>query len=315
MRYYQIIITNPNTGQEIKRWSTLNSDGSNNLSAQQIELDFTVYTLADEIGASFLKIYGIPITEIGSAFNLNNMNIQILVGMSAGLPLSNPAQRGLVVQGVIQQAYGNWQGTDQNLNIQIIPGWGTLTNQKNLSFNWLKGTMLSDAIKQTLLTAYPNYTITININQNLVLPGTEPGFFQTVPQFARYIRQVSKYANKDDTYQGVSILIGNNTFTVYDGTSKSNPKNISFNDLIGQPIWQSLNQIQFRTVMRADIQVGDYVNMPKSIATNTPQGFSQFRDASVFQGEFQIDSVRHVGNSRGMTGNDWVTVFNAHGGI
>jgi len=313
MRFYDIIITNPNNNNTvIQEWTTLNIDGSNNLSSQSVEFDITVFTTAEEIGAAFIKIHGIPITEIGAAFNLNKMNIQVFAGMSKGLPLSNPDQRGLILQGVIQQAFGNWEGTDMNLNLQIIPGWGTVNDQKNLIVNWAKGSPLTDAIRNTLSVAYPNYTINININPNLVLANSEYGFYQTVPQFARYINQVSKYSNQSADYGGVKILIGNNTFTVYDGFSKSTPKEVSFNDLIGQPVWQSLNQIQFRTIMRADILVGEYVNMPKTIATNTAQSFSQFRDSSVFQGEFQIDAVRHLGNYRGTTGQDWITIFNAH---
>lgn len=313
MRYYEIIITNPNNNNTVvQKWSTLNADGSNNLSSQSIEFDIPVYTTAEEIGSTFIKIHGVPITEIGQAFNLNNMNLQFFAGMSAGLPLANPNQSGLIIQGVVQQAFGNWEGIDMNITLQVISGWGTSANAKNLIFNWIKGSSLTEAIRNTLSIPYPTYQININVNPNLALSNTEYAFYQTVPQFARYLNQVSKYSNQDSKYQGIKILMGNNTFTVYDGSSKSIPKELSFNDLIGQPIWQSLNQIQFRTVLRADINVGDYVNLPKGIATNTPQSFSRSRDNSVFQGEFQIDSVRHLGNYRGMTGQDWITVFTAH---
>jgi hypothetical protein len=42
--------------------------------------------------------------------------IQVFGGMSKGLPLANAVQSGLLMDGTIQQAWGNWQGTEQNIN-------------------------------------------------------------------------------------------------------------------------------------------------------------------------------------------------------
>lgn len=313
MRYYKIIISKPDTGKTIYEISTQNSDGSNNIGAQLIELDFPIYTLDAPIGAAFLKIWGISIQDITSAFNLNGMNIQVFLGMNLGLPLSNPKQQGLVLQGTIFQAYGNWQGTEQNLNFQIMPPFGTSVSPKNFSFNWIKGTVLANAIKTTLSTALPAYKININISNNLILTSTEPGFYQSLTQFAKYIKIVSQNIMKNDlTYQGVRMVIGGNFINIFDGSSKTTPIDISFFDLIGQPIINSLAQIQFRTIMRADINVSDYVKMPTSIATITENSFSNVKNQSVLQGIFQIDSVRHVGNSRGTSGSDWISIFDAH---
>lgn len=313
MRYYLIIITNPSTGKEIIRWSSQSAfDGSNNLSSQQIDFDITVYALADQIGASMIKVSGVSIQQVGSAFNFNNMNISMFAGMSKGLPLSNPQQQGLIMQGTIQQCFGNFYGTNQDLNFIVQSAQGTASSPKNIVLNWQKGQNLAEAIKNTLQIAFPGYALNINISENLTLANNEPGYFQTAPQFAQYIQAVSKHINPDPTYRGVRMLIGNNSFTVYDGTTQSTPKDIGFTELVGQPVYQSLTQINFRTVLRADIGLSDYVNMPKTIAVQTPQSFSQFRNSSIFQGVFQIDSVRHLGNFRGTSGTDWVTIFDAH---
>jgi len=312
MRYYLIIITNPTTGKELIRFTTQNIDGSNNLSALQIEFDLLVYQLNDRAGGSTLKINGIGINQIGQSSQYNGMFIQIYLGMSKGLPLSNPKQAGLVLEGTIQRCYGNWMGTQQDINFIIVPPSGTQQAPRNLILNWNKGQELATVIKNTLNIAFPDYTVNIQIKNNLVLSNDEKGYFQTTTQFAKYIKEVSQHIVKDATYQGVCMTIGNKLFNVFDGTSEKTPLAIDFNDMIGQPVWSSLNQIQFRTVLRADINVGDYVQLPKSIATNTPQSFSEYRDQSVFQGVFQIFSMRHVGNSRGLSGSDWITIFDCY---
>lgn len=312
MRYYTIIITNPIDGKEVIRWTSLGLNGVNNLSAQQIEFDILTYTLADEIGSSFIKVSGVSIKQIGGAFNLNNMQFKMYAGMSKGLPLSNPKQSGLIIVGIIQQCFGNWQGTNQDLNFIVQSAQGSASDPRNIILNWKRGSRLSDALSATLKTAFPDYSINVNISGSLVISSDEPAFFQTAPQLARYALNASKNINKDPNYGGVQMTIREKSIEVYDGSTQSTPKEISFNDLIGQPVWQSLTQINFRTILRADIRVGDYVLMPKTLAQQTPQSFSQFRNSSVFQGKFFIDSVRHIGSFRGTSGADWITVFDAH---
>ena len=41
--------------------------------------------------------------------------------MAAGLPLANPAQSGVFVQGQVYQAYGNWIGENMSLTLEIVP--------------------------------------------------------------------------------------------------------------------------------------------------------------------------------------------------
>lgn len=313
MRFYRIIITNPTTNKVIYQISTQNADGSNNLSAQQIEIDLPISTVEATYGAAFLKIWGISLQDIGGAFNLNGMNIQIFGGMSKGLPLANPNQSGLLVQGTIFQAYGNWQGTDQNLNFQILPQYGTQSNPKNFSFNWIKGQPLSEAIQSTLSVALPDFKLNINISNNLVLSNTQPGFYQSLPQFATYIKQISQgIMIGNSTYQGIKMIIGNGAINIFDGTSQTSPKEIIFSDIIGQPVWLNLSQIQLRVVMRADLSVSDFISLPPIIGQTTPNSFANVKNQTVFQGIFQIQSIRHVGNSRALSGSDWVTIIDCN---
>lgn len=65
--------------------------------------------------------------------------------------------------------------------------------------------------------------------------------------------------------------------------------------------------------MRGDIQVGDHILMPKK---TTPlirsSSYSQYREDSAFSGEFEVSSVRLIGNSRQPTAEAWVTIIEAY---
>jgi hypothetical protein len=64
--------------------------------------------------------------------------------------------------------------------------------------------------------------------------------------------------------------------------------------------------------MRADLKVGSQVSLPKTQVSNTQAAQSSLVNQKVaFQGNFQLQSMRHIGNSRQPDGNSWVTVFEA----
>ena len=111
----------------------------------------------------------------------------------------------------------------------------------------------------------------------------------------------------------------NNQFNVQDwnepgAAAQTAKKNVSYQDLIGQPTWIDAPTISFKTVMRADINVGDYIKLPNTVATSTPQSVigTPLRNRPTFQGLFQVQIVRHLGNFRQPDAASWVTVFNAY---
>ena len=114
-------------------------------------------------------------------------------------------------------------------------------------------------------------------------------------------------------YLGVQILFDGATISVYDQPAASaTPKQIAFVDLIGQPTWILAPTIAFKTMMRADIQPGNMVLMPKTLIANTAQAQSALiNQKAAQQGTFLITSVHHYGNFRQPDGYSWVTEFNA----
>ena len=311
MRFYEIIFQDSVTGVQIGPPITTMPRGKFDPNYLNVELDIPVVEMAIPAGSAFVRIWGISIATIAQGFNFNGVRILVFGGMSKGLPLANSKQQGLLLQGVVQNAFGNWQGTTQTLDMIVQFDGGTVEDEKNLVLAWTAGMKLADAIRSTLDVAFPGYLYKINISENLVLGHDAPGYYQTIGQFANYVKQASQDIIGGD-YQGVSITIRGGTFYVYDGTTPTTPTKIAFIDLIGQPTWLSLFQINFKTAMRGDIAVGDYIQMPPGQATLSQKSYSQFKQGSVFTGVFQVDKIRHVGNARQPTADAWVTVFDAH---
>lgn len=336
MRYYSIVITDPVTGELyvpnralaqgvfqkkpfVAGQATYSSAvGNRTLSAAlNIELDVPVYPFAIPMGAGYVRVWGISLQEISQASDLNGKNISVYAGMYPGLPLATAAyndnQTGLIFSGMIQQAFGNWVGTDQTLDFIVQASLGTNDVPRNISPNWKAGTPLSQAVDQTLATAFPEYARNISISPNLVLANDEPGFYGSLLEYARYLKQISLNIFKSTpTYQGVDVVLREKTIFVYDGTTQTAPKQLKFQDLIGQPTWIESPLIQVRLIMRSDLGVGSYIKLPNTVATTAQSALNQYRSNSIFQGTFVISRLRHVGNFRQPDGNSWNTTIDAY---
>ncbi len=308
MRYYRIEVANPDGSAFATFTSQVN--GSPDPGALLVELDIPVTTFAAPSGGDLVRIWGVSLAQISQASDFNGKLIKVYGGMQRGLPLANPAQAGLLTSGVIQ-ALGNWIGTNQYVEFYIFPDGGSATVPKNIVLNWTQGTQLSAALRATLETAFPSLTVSINISDKLAAPVTQLGAYYSMELLATDVKRLSQNLIGGD-YTGVDMLIRENAIIVYDGPTIADPLQISFTDLIGQPTWIQLGIMQFSTVMRADIQVGNVVGLPQTQGTTTTGAIFQPKNQSSFQGRFQIDAIRHVGNSRAPDATSWISTFNAH---
>jgi hypothetical protein len=242
----------------------------------------------------------------------------MLAGMSAGLPLANPKQYGPVLAGKVYQSLGNWQGTDQTLDLFVYPDVGTIQGPKNITLDWPANTPMSRAVQQTLSTAFPGFTINVNISANLVQDRYDGGPYPSLEAFAQWVRDKSISIVGSPTYLGVAIIATGTTISVFDNgvspPSTSNTKTIAFQDMIGQPVWLDYPVISFKTVMRSDIGVGDYVTLPPNVAVATQGSLigTPLRNSFAVQGTYQIQIARHLGNFRQADADSWVTAFNAY---
>ena len=321
MRYYRIDITQTNGQPYLFKslsgypLSSLLPNGNPNRAALTVEFDLPVTNVTTPNNNCWLRIWGLGLQDLGNAADLNDLNISIYAGMSKGLPLANPAQSGLIIQGQIFQAFGNWVGTDQTLDLNIISGGnagtiGSPDTPGNYPFLWPAGSPLAAAIAQTLKTALPGLTQSINISPNLVLSYTQAGHYQSREQFADFIARITQPI----TGTAVQIAVNGASVTVWDGsgvTSQTPVKQIAFQDMIGQPTWIDALTISVKFVLRADLNISSVIQLPPSLVTQTQQSLLRFRDKSTFSGAYQILQVQHFGNSRQPDAASWNTTIQA----
>lgn len=321
-RYYAIVLTNPKTGALIasKALAGLGNTGATYTSfiggkslvgALNIELDVLVAPFSLPSGSSVVTIWGIPLAEVSQANDLNGSVISVYGGMQAGLPLANPKQNGLLFSGYVFQAYGNWIGTEQTLNLVCVPFLPTAT-QTNIVLNWKRNTPLSSAIETTLRTAYPTMKKpVISISPNLVAANDVIAPFGSITEFAQFLKARSAEI-VGGSYGGVDVRLTQEVFYVYDGTTQATPTALAFADLIGQPTWIDPATVQAKVVMRADIPIGGFVTFPKTPVVAGAGTVTPFTDQKLtFQGSFMVKFVRHVGNYRQADASSWVTVIDA----
>lgn len=317
MRFYDFQIFDKK-GKLYRRYKSLDDYGNFNPGCLMVEFDIQKYGMSTPMGSSLVRVYGVSIKEMQQAQqNMFGMTIKGFAGMSKGLPLAKQKQSGLVLEGEIQQPFGNWQGTELSLDMIITAGYGSTTSPVNITMPWLKGQKMSIALFFALQRAFPDFKIKIEISDKLVMNYDAPIFCSSLQQLAANLKSISKGIIKDPNYLGVEISIfPGKEIRAWDSETssrKDNPIKIEFTDLVGQPVWIEFNKVQIRTVMRADINVGDYLKMPKGLlAITQASSYSQYRNISAFTGIFQVSSVRVIGNSRQPDANSWVTIIEAY---
>jgi hypothetical protein len=311
MRYYDLTITDTTSTTPYRQWTSY-PNGQYDPQALDIEFDMPIMP-ANQSTAVTITIYGIALQDLNEATQFTGKTLTIKGGMKGGLPLENPAQAGLLVQGQIFQSYGTWVGTDMTLNLVVFPALYTIQNPGNMVVNWKAGATLGDSLKQTLATAYPNTPLSINVSSDLVNSHDIQHYCATLDQLGEFINQFTTGKFKNP----VTMAAQQGMITVSDTTYTPNTVQLDFTDLIGQPTWIDVKKIQVKTVLRSDITIGSIVRMPQGLQ-NAP-GFvttsaaampSQVKYKSTFEGNFVIYEVRHIGSFRSSDAGSWATIFN-----
>lgn len=314
MRAYFIRITkkdNPNN--VLALYTSFKPDGTTNGAALQVEWDIPGYVYGTPAGGATAKIYGVNFDDIRQSSDWNDADVTIYGGMAKGLELANPKQAGILFQGTIFQCFGNALGTETSLNLIMYPKGGTNESPVNLSFQWTKGATLESAARQVLAIAFPGSSITGGWSDSLVYTEDQPMVYKTLPQFAQRVDETSHAIIPATTYIGAQIRPTPAGFDLFDGTKLPTAKPIQFVDLIGQPTWLDPGTLQFSTVMRADLSVGDVISLPQgSNVINTPNSFTRGRQKTAFTGRYQIKNIRHVGNYRQNSAMAWVTIIDCY---
>lgn len=338
MRYYDIKISYPpdskgNPGKLYKQYSSLRN-GVFNPGNLMVEFDIQRFGESTPKGQSIITIWGISPQEMQqSRKDMFGMVIEMWVGMSKGLPLAKPGQSGLVMKGTVWQVLGNWQGTELRMDLIVTAGPVSPTNPAplaplNLTLPWNKGIKLSVALTQCLQNLGGGYRFNISISDRLINSYDSQMICGSLTELASRLNSLSRGIIQDANYTGVEISVVNgneirifdNDFSNHsDGSEKgsanyrrNNPIQIEFTDLVGQPTWVQFGVVTIPCVMRSDIQVGDYIRMPKKLRPMVQaSSYSQFRNDATFSGDFLVSSERLLGNSRQPDANSWVAIIEA----
>lgn len=327
-RYYEMALINPATGKIATRtdgtpyqWGT-NLRGQYDAGALAIQFDIIAAPYNTPVGGSTVTIAGVALPDLFQAQNFmgtvsgKGFQFYLKGGFTAGLPLVNPSQAGTLVRGTVLQSFGNWEGTEMALSFVLNADGYSPKNPGNFVLHCKAGQTLSSALKQTFTTVYPNYGLTIQISDQIKWSHDEVGFWPSLTAMAQTINNIT-IGMLGDNYPGVQIWIANDTIFVSDYTVKPATKTLVYTDLIGQPRWQNLNEMQVVLNLRGDIQLGDTIRMPQNLAS--VPGFvtttAQAPNASIsqpltFQGDFIVTQVRHLGDSRSPEAREWSTILN-----
>lgn len=331
MRYYRIELTDKGgepirdaNGHKIFPLYTIpEKSGENPISSPlQVMFDINTFGLDNAAQGSIVTIYGLPLSMLRQAVNLQGSVITIYAGFSKGLPLANPDQKGIILKGWVWNAYGNWQDINQTLNLEVKPlhYQDDKGNPLNIDMDGKKGEKLSDVIMRTLKRTYPKEKITVNIHQNLVLQEDWPAPFRSLGQMALALRNITVGMKGGLRYSGVRVVAQKGQINVFDSSTEPEPIGFYAQDIIGQPTWvggEKFPTISVKTPMRSDINVGNRVTLPMNVISGPLSILSvgsqmakiSETDRLNFSGTYIVQSMRHVGDFYNPSGDAWVTIL------
>ena len=258
--------------------------------------------------------------------------------------------------------------------ISSFASGGWLQTPLNLIHNMMPGMPLDSVLTQALNTAFPNSQVVSLIKGGLTIGFQDAGFYQTLGQYAGYVKNLSKnivsggiggalssiggaasglgglvggtvgselgsigslassaggLANKlgigggaANNYDGIQIFPVKDMLILYDGDKAFGNIKLKFWDLIGQPTWVKPGLINFMTPMRADIFPSMKVTMPEQalqgikpdVGNVVGPGSNLPRSLEItFAGDFTVQTVMVVGDSRHPAGTSWALSVNAAG--
>jgi len=346
MRYYDIEING------VTKWTShpYGAMAPADPGALDIEFNFPIQAKASPTDdGGWLRVWGIGFEDINqNSLNYMGAEIKVWGGMTKpGLPLANPLERGLLIQGFVWQVFSNWIGKDMGLEF-IIKAGESYNSTPNLSFYWQKGTDLYSAITKTLQQAFPLSSLFVAPNiSSFISPEDQQGVWKNLKEFAQYIVGITKQiknnpnqgggapgvpipgvnggapsgsvqASTDNQYKGVNIYTEKGWLKVMDQDTPVGYQNIDFQDLIGQPTWINNNElgmsVQVKTVMRGDFDINDNFLLPATRFTTQAGAYSvgSLEDLGLylsFTGYWEIQRITHIGQFRSPAPEAWVTIF------
>ncbi len=331
MRYYSIRLINPQTNNTVTfsqskksfaddllaplgpTWTSHNQLGVLNPGALNVELDIPAFTLSTFAFGSQVRIWGVGLEALSQASNLSGLNIELNAGMLPPYNL-NQTPHGQIIAGQIFQAFGNWEGVNQHIDLVLSSLYVVPYKYADISFSYKANTSLVAAIKTALQGAFGKNIPIINTSNPPPI-GYDVSFHHNhLTTFCQDLLSITKTL----TYSGVQFAMNGNTVYIFDDNSKQTIIDLNFHDLIGQPTWIDPVSVQFASVMRSDIVIGSEIKFPPGIfppyvLTTPSAAIPQAPAVSKlsFQGKFTVIEVHHYGNFRQADATSWRTEYKA----
>ena len=237
-----------------------------------------------------------------------------------------------IYDGYVANSYANMDGADTVLVLNLIPT-KELTEEEKASVNQLNitpGLAWRNEVKRFIknylvLVGTPDVKVEVGTSTKGSLELTEPkintinieGIFETkradAIALADYVKKTFKEVIKKE---GNVIYIGQNTNTV------GKLSIISDKDLLGQPQLINPNTItltvpltsKFRILQKIKLELEGFIGYGQAFVTEgDPAGFgiTAERIGKMYQGEYEITTIRYVLQSRNTDVNAWCTILEA----
>jgi hypothetical protein len=185
----------------------------------------------------------------------------------------------------------------------------------NLIHNLMPNVPLKNAVQETLSRAFPKASINMLISSALKLAYQDAGMYQSMPQYAKYVNKLSQSILGPNKYLGINFSANSNKLNVWDGTQPVSTGDISYLDLIGQPTWIDMFQVNIKVVLRAGLQIGSHLTLPPTLMTTGAGSFApnvpEQKKNLAFSGDFIVTRVLHIGDFRNPDGSSWCTNYEA----
>lgn len=320
MRFYDITV-GP-AASPAYEWTSYHGgpNGQFDPNAQDVAFDAIVAGAGSPAGLALplLTIYGVPLDVLEQATQFTGLPIVVTAGMAGGMPLETPSQVGIVLAGQVFQSFGNWVGTEMTLDFVVAPALYTLAKQGSFTVAWRKGQQLADALATTLSAAYAGSSPQISANIKLANTWTRPtdiiGQYATLNEMAQMITTHTA----SDANGPVVVAPHNTIINIYDKSSLGATVKLQFQDLVGQPTWIGVNEVQLKVVLRGDLNLGSIISMPQGylaqpglVQISQAAYPSQLRYKPTFSSSFVVTSLRHVAQFRSSDAGEWATIINA----
>lgn len=325
MRRYHLVVTSPSTGGTNNSNSAVATAGksfildsqtgsADNTAALDIAFDISVGPLALAYVGSYVEVFGVSIQDVANIHKWQGGTLSLYGGFSAGFPLANPAQYGLLAKGYVLQAFGNWTGTHQSIIFILAP----TASDNQVVFHWAVGQKLSQAVTSAIKSSYPGITVVSNLTNDPVATTEDAHLCSSMYGLFSYIKSITYKLGLAKSIGGIQAKVSGVQVILYDSPMKSTVTTFDFDDFQGQPVnfgYGSSSTVQATLNLRADLSIAANFKFPSQVAagysiTQPASPSPLAKNSSVMKGQFMINFLRHVGRFRDPQGLSWVTVVN-----